>query len=445
MRRLRRLGWAGLLSLVLHAVVLLLLWRVAPTPSVRPGPSREKAVEVEIRTVPPVARVTPPPPDTEPLPPPKPPGPKTAPPKPAGPKPAPPEVARREPPATPAPEGPEAPPPEPPPPAPPPDAPRLADREPAPDSDRPTADAPLARAPGSPPLNLLPPSSATGGVIISTPENSRGEGRTVRPGDPSLSAEARTQAEHARVSDRVQDIVQERQARDRVDTGRIHPYFGQLRAKLEQQMDAPPLFDMPSVPKQMLYSYAEKARRFGAMGSTGDVNLPRQAPRPSELLDQRARSEPAFKRLRGQAQAGEELQDFAHGVSTLKLTVTLELLQAPDGVLREVKLISRSGNPAYDDYVLQSVPTALSKFPAPPSDALGVHADGIRSVWAVEGRVVYVRKLSEMKKGSDSVYLAALAAMGLLAGGFEETTGEVHVIDVRNPHFECRSRLLRVY
>ncbi|WP_244239350.1 TonB C-terminal domain-containing protein [Corallococcus carmarthensis] len=282
-------------------------------------------------------------------------------------------------------------------------------------------------------------------MIISTPENSRGGGRTLRPGDPSLSAESRAADERALVSERVQGIVDERRARDRVDTGRIHPYFGKLRAQLEKQMDAPPLFDMPSFPKQMLYAYAEKARQFGASGSPGNVPGPRQAPKPGELLGRRARDEPGYNRLRSRVQAGEELQDFAQGVSTMKLVVTLELLQGPDGILREVKLISRSGNHAYDDYVLQAVPPALGKFPAPPPDAMGVHTDGIRSVWSVEGRVVYVRKLSEMKKGSDNVYLAALAAVGLLAGGFEETTGEVSVIDVRNPHFECRSRLLRVY
>ncbi|RKH69504.1 hypothetical protein D7W81_10870 [Corallococcus aberystwythensis] len=267
----------------------------------------------------------------------------------------------------------------------------------------------------------------------------------MRPGDPSLSAESRLADEKALVSERVQGIVDERRARDRVDTGRVHPYFGQLRAQLEKQMDEPPLFDMPSFPKQMLYAYADKARQFGATGSPGSMPGPRQPPKPGELVAKRARDEPGYNRLRGLSQAGEELQDFAHGVSTMKLVVTLELLQGPDGVLREVKLISRSGNRAYDDYVLQSVPPALGKFPAPPPDAMGVHTDGIRSVWAVEGRVIYARKVSDMKKGTDNVYLAALAAVGLLAGNFDETTGEVYVIDVRNPHFECRSRLLRVY
>lgn len=315
-------------------------------------------------------------------------------------------------------------------------------KEPTLESDRPSVDVP--RAPGTLPLNLLPPPGSSGGVIITTPENSRGGGRTLRPGDPSLMPEAIAAEEKARVTERVQGIIDDRQARDRVDTGRIHPYFSKLRAKLERQMDAAPLFDMPSLPKQLLYSWADKARQFGATGSPGAGPPTRAAPKPGELLAQRARDNPEYNRLRSRSQAGDELQSFAHGVSTLKLVVTLELLQGPDGTLREVKLVSRSGNRAYDDYVLQSVPAALARIPPPPPEALGVHADGIRTLWAVEGRVVYVRKVSEMK-GTDTAYLAAAAAAGVLAGGFEETTGEVYVIDVRNPHFECRSRLLRVY
>ncbi|NPD29029.1 TonB C-terminal domain-containing protein, partial [Corallococcus exiguus] len=47
----------------------------------------------------------------------------------------------------------------------------------------------------------------------------------------------------------------------------------------------------------------------------------------------------------------------------------------PDGLLREVKLISRSGNRAYDDYVLQAVPPALGKSAAPPPDAGGTEGE----------------------------------------------------------------------
>lgn len=150
-----------------------------------------------------------------------------------------------------------------------------------------------------------------------------------------------------------------------------------------------------------------------------------------------------MERPRLLAQAGQELQHLATGGGS-KLVVTLELTQEVDGTLRDAKLISLSGNPAYDAYVLNAIPASLAKLAAPPTGARGVRADGIHTLWAVEGRVVYLRKLKELK-GQDAWYIAATSAAGILAGRFEETTGEIEVIDFRNPRFVCRSHLLRVY
>ncbi|MFP2957308.1 hypothetical protein ACLEPN_05605 [Myxococcus sp. 1LA] len=57
---------------------------------------------------------------------------------------------------------------------------------------------------------------------------------------------------------------------------------------------------------------------------------------------------------------------------------------------------------------------------------------------------MYLRKLKELQ-GQDAWYIAAASAAGILAGRFEETTGDIEVIDFRNPRFVCRSQLLRVY
>ena len=46
---------------------------------------------------------------------------------------------------------------------------------------------------------------------------------------------------------------------------------------------------------------------------------------------------------------------------------------------------------------------------------------------------------------ADAWYIATTIAAGILAGRFEETTGEIEVIDFRNPRFVCRSHLLRAY
>jgi hypothetical protein len=163
-------------------------------------------------------------------------------------------------------------------------------------------------------------------------------------------------------------------------------------------------------------------------------------------LQQRARNkstEAAIEGLRARAQAGEQLQKLGGGGGN-KLIVTLELHQALDGTLREVKLVSRSGNKAYDAYVLAAVPPSLAKLAPPPEDARGVRPDGIHTLWEVEGRVVYLRKLKDLE-GQDAWYMAAAAAAGVLAGRFEETTGEIEVIDFRNPRFVLKPKLLRVY
>ena len=90
------------------------------------------------------------------------------------------------------------------------------------------------------------------------------------------------------------------------------------------------------------------------------------------------------------------------------------------------------------------MPAALAPLAPPPAGARGVRAEGIRSLWAVEGRVIYVKKLKGMR-GEDAWYTAAMTAAGVLAGTFEETTGDVSVIDLRNPRFIIRPRLVRVY
>jgi hypothetical protein len=73
-----------------------------------------------------------------------------------------------------------------------------------------------------------------------------------------------------------------------------------------------------------------------------------------------------------------------------------------------------------------------------------VRPEGIHTLWEVEGKVSYRRRLSELKK-EDALYAAAMAAGGILGGNFDEVKGDVWVIDLRNPKFVTKPRLLRVY
>jgi hypothetical protein len=146
--------------------------------------------------------------------------------------------------------------------------------------------------------------------------------------------------------------------------------------------------------------------------------------------------------MRAFLQAGEAMQQLAE--PSADLVIVLDLQQGADGQLRSVQVVEASGNKAFDKYVLDAVPPSLAKLTPPPEQALGVHKEGIRTRWAVEGRVIYLRKLSELE-GQDAWYVASAAGLGVLAGTFEETTGDIYVIDLRNPKFDCRPRLLRVW
>lgn len=426
MRRMRRLGGAALVSLVIHAALLLLLGSVDPP---EPAPRRavtSKPLEVDIVTTTPV--VTSPPLPEQPS--------RSAPTtRPKG------KRMRKAPSgdglaAAPSPA--------------PSDAPDMgAPRRPnvagtgaTPETATLPPDAP--RRPHQPQVGAesLPSFLVPGGALLAGPKTP--SGRTLRPGDPAPSREQLAAAEEATVAGRVEEFIVDNQAQLRVANGLIDPYFSRLREALEKGLEDAPLFPGTSLVHQAGTAWASRAGSFGATGNPG-AGPPPMAPTTTERLydiQQRAGDE-SMERPRLFAQAGQELQHLATGGGA-KLVVTLELTQDVDGTLRDAKLVSLSGNPAYDAYVLNAIPASLAKLAAPPDGARGVRADGIHTLWAVEGRVVYLRKLNELK-GQDAWYVAAASAAGILAGRFEETTGEIEVIDFRNPRFVCRSLLLRVY
>jgi outer membrane biosynthesis protein TonB len=398
MRR-SRLGWAGLISVLLHAALLALLWESEPVRPVSAPPADSPPIVVEIFSAPPEtpARPTHPPPKPATRPP------HTPPPS----KRASPEISA------------------------------------SPTEPKGSEDAPLAEEPKHP--SLLPPTPSGGWSVPETAEAPRG--RTIYPDDPSLSPEALKAEEEARVTARVQTFAEDDLATLRVANGLVHPYFSEIRSSLEKQMENPPLFDAKGNGQRLVQNYLKAAESYGATGTTGASRRPpgpigREPPTASERLESISKGNPAHDSMRAFLAAGEAMQQLAEPAPDL--VIVLELQQAADGQLHSVQVVEPSGNKAFDTYVLGAVPPALAKLAPPPAQALGVHPDGIRTLWAVEGRVVYLRKLSEMEK-KDAWYVATAAGLGVLAGRFDETTGDVYVIDVLNPKFVCRPRLLRVW
>jgi outer membrane biosynthesis protein TonB len=416
MRR-SRLRWAGLVSVLLHAALLALLWEHEPARPASAPPPPAPPLVVEVITSPPAP--TPPPP---------------APSRPERPTPPP----KAHPPSRPAPP-PKAPA------APEPSKAGASAPAPSPATDAPPPpDAPLAEQLKRP--SLVPP-TPSGGWSLPETAMEPPRGHTLHPDDPSLSPEVLAAEEKARVTARVQGFAEDDLATLRVENGLVHPYFSEIRGVLEKQMEKPPLFDVQGTTQRLARNYVKQAQQYGATGTTGPSRQPkgskgREPPTPSERLESISRGNPAHDSMRAFLQAGEAMQQLAEPAPDL--VIILELQQSADGQLRSVQVVEPSGNKAFDTYVLASVPPALAKLAPPPDKALGTHKEGIRTLWAVEGRVVYLRHLSELE-GQDAWYTAAAAGLGLLAGRFEETTGDIYVIDLRNPKFVCAPRLLKVW
>jgi hypothetical protein len=127
------------------------------------------------------------------------------------------------------------------------------------------------------------------------------------------------------------------------------------------------------------------------------------------------------------------------------LVAILEFRQASDGKLLSTLLLRSSGDKVFDTHVLHTAPESIAKAGLPRPGAAGIHADGIRSVWAFEGRVVYRKKAREIHLEKDWWYFAASAPLSLITGNFDETTGDVYVVDLHDPKYTCAVRLLRVY
>jgi hypothetical protein len=131
----------------------------------------------------------------------------------------------------------------------------------------------------------------------------------------------------------------------------------------------------------------------------------------------------------------------------LMLSAIVELLQARDGKVREAHLKKTSGSKAFDEGVLAAAPKAVAKLGPPQGPGLGTNADQIRSVWEFQGRLKYKKKAKAMAKDSDGASAALNAVASVLTGqaAFDETTGDVSVLDLAHPTLELTAKLLTLY
>jgi hypothetical protein len=172
--------------------------------------------------------------------------------------------------------------------------------------------------------------------------------------------------------------------------------------------------------------------------------LPRGSERPSALVEAAARGSPDAIKLQQFLSAGARLQEFADGRSGVELVALVEVFASPQGALESLTLTQSSGVKAFDDYVLGSARGVTSTF----SLDAGSRARPMRSVWRFGGVVTFRRKVSKLAD-VPAWSLLGNAALSMLSGGlvpaggrFDETTGEVDVIDLTHPQYTCTVSLL---
>lgn len=321
-------------------------------------------------------------------------------------------------------------------------------------------DAPLAAAEPTAKPSLFPVIPGVAGHGSPPLRTDSGRGHTLR-NDPSERPDPAALAEYEaeQVRARVQGWANDELAAQRVEAGAVDGYFYELRKGLQDAAAHPPPFDGVPFAQKLVRHYVASAGRYGETGNPY-VEVPTSGRADEELspLEQRAeadrsrgpgrkgggRSSPA-EDFRETLRKGALLRDWADGKMTAALVALVELRQSASGRLLGHVLIESSGNELFDAHVMKSAPEAIAKLPPPPERGAGIRSDGLRSLWAFEGRVKYKKKLKDVDWSESWAYHAAALSAGLLTGSFDETTGDIYVVDLTDPQFVCNVKLLRVY
>jgi hypothetical protein len=337
---------------LLHAVALIVLSRVWAT---EPSPSKAPQSPLELEIVyqpaspaaPPVSKPQAPPPAHASAPPPRK--------APRTPQPAPVLPAQEPPTASQSSEAPE----------------QLAHKPETP----PSADqAPLAAdAPRAPPRLTLLPQRLPGGVPVAEEPPSRGRTIHNSPDEvPDPQAVAEYQAEEARA--RIQGMAEDTLATARAERGATPPYFRQMQRSFAEQLVDPPSPDLDVLAQRMVREQIDAIQRFGKTGSP--VVAPEQR---DHRLEQR-------NRLQAAVEAGRATNMYMVDVTTpvLALAAVVEVWQEPDGKLRELKLLTSSGDPTFDAWAVSRLRHAFATVTAPPDAGVGIHDSGLRTRWRLE-------------------------------------------------------------
>lgn len=305
--------------------------------------------------------------------------------------------------------------------------------------------------------------------VLGTEATGAPAGRTLYPSDMPGADELLAE-ESARVHDRVDGFARGATAAARVRGGLPDPAYGALGAALREATAEVPKFIDTDSPKEVgaafVDSWQSGAARYGATGAPYAEPEGRleSFEKPSALADAVARGSPDGIALAQFFAAGARLQEFADGRAGAELYALVEIRQQASGAVDSVTLLRPSGVVPFDRWVTERANTVAIGFAA---DA-GARAKPYRSLWRFDGIVTFRRKLklSELDARA-AVGMMTMAALSMLSGigntgpagtggssngmgprmpaftgRFDEVTGEMDMVDLTNPQYDCRVTLL---
>jgi hypothetical protein len=220
---------------------------------------------------------------------------------------------------------------------------------------------------------------------------------------------------------RIQGWLSDDMAERRVESGRVDDWFAALGKSIERALatDPPPPGTAKQVAARAVSEYQAEAEAFG-----GEVS---------------GEAQPVGAGPTGAILAPAGRMHTPESVATLWAVIELDYRR--DNEKPRVRILSSSGDATFNDHVKNVIARGLPGVPGLSGSGFGIHAEGTRSVWEVEGRLSFERDLKTFKLKDDAWY-APIAAVGALAGALK---GDAKINDYRHPHINCNVKLLRVY
>lgn len=283
------------------------------------------------------------------------------------------------------------------------------------------------------PVRDLPPTGTTGYTV-------RNDGSGP---DPRVRAERNAEQARQRVDNWLKDSL----ATHRVASGGTDAYFRDLRHALEKnaQFELPMPWEVKKQLNAAVASHRDAMARYGATGQPGGGATGSDLASISNGADPHGTNHARAATAEQAAQLRRLVEDASGGH---QVTI-VEIRQTPQGAFVDARILRSSGNSAFDDHVMALVPTGIAAVPVVPDHLQARHPHELRSVWEFRGKHILRKKLREVKgpqNAGDVVYLAAMGAASLLSGmPFDETTGDVYVLDLKDPKFHVGVTLLQLY